>query len=319
MKIISGTTEFSITDMGIKSCAVAIGKFDGIHIGHKEIISKIIDTKKDGLCATVFTFEPSPEELFSNIRKPLLDTRDEKRKKFKELGIELLIEFPLTQDTACMPPEKFMEDILWKQLHAGLIVSGTDLSFGYRGEGNAAMLQIFAKKKKFSYQMIEKVCLDGKEVSSTRIRETISKGEMESANDMLGCPYQINGTIIHGKHLGHTLLMPTVNILPKENKLLPPNGVYLSLSESLNHSYYGVTNIGFKPTVSNENILGVETYLYNFSGDLYGQDITTKLLHFMRPEQKFDDIDSLKKQLAIDKMQGLEYIKTNHFADDFNT
>ena len=302
-------------ELDIEKSVVVIGKFDGIHIGHRKIISKIIDTKKDGLCATVFTFEPSPEELFLNIRQPLLDTRDEKRKKFRELGIDLLIEFPLTQDTASMSPEKFMEEILWKQLHAGLIVSGTDLSFGFKGEGNAAMLQGFAKQNKFSYQMIEKVCVDGKEVSSTRIREAISKGEMEVANEMLGCPYQISGTIVHGKHLGHTLLMPTVNVLPEENKLLPPNGVYLSLSEILNCSYYGVTNIGFKPTVSNENVLGVETHLYNFSGDIYGQNITTKLLQFMRPEQKFKNTDSLKEQLEFDKMQGLEYIQTNHFIN----
>ncbi len=312
MQIINGTTEFFAADMKINSCAVAIGKFDGIHIGHRKILDEVLRAKMEGMCATVFTFEPSPEEFFLSAKQHVLDTIIEKRKKFEEMGIDLLIEFPLTETTARMSPKDFMEEILVKKLRVGLVVSGTDLSFGYKGEGNASMLQSFATQNGFSYKMIDKVCVDKEEVSSTRIRKAISIGEMETANNMLGGAYRISGVVVHGRNLGHTLMMPTVNILPAENKLLPPNGVYVSLSECMGKQYYGITNIGYKPTVSDEKILGIETYLFDFEGNLYGQSITIQLLHFMRPEQKFSDVNVLKRQLIKDKELGMEYLKKNN-------
>lgn len=302
MQIISGQTNIPLQTE--KKGAVAIGKFDGIHIGHRKLLAEMIEAKKQGMEAIIFTFNPSPEELFKKITLPVLDTTEEKREKFEKMGVDYLIEFPLTFETAAISPQKFMQDILHNKLHAGLVVSGADLSFGDKGKGNAAMLATFAKEHNFVYRMIDKVCVNGKEVSSTRIREAVENGFMEEVTSMLGEPYGISGTIVHGNHLGHSLDMPTVNVIPEKNKLLPPRGVYATISETQGNAYYGVTNIGYKPTVSNQKVLGVETYLYDFNGDLYGESIQTKLLHFMRPEQHFTNIDALKEQLTRDRENG---------------
>lgn len=305
MQIITGLTKISLQTE--KKSAIAIGKFDGIHIGHKKLLAEIIEAKKNGMEAIVFTFDPSPEELFQNITLPVLDTKEEKRSKFEKMGVDYLIEFPLTFETAAISPQDFMQNILYKQLHAGLVVSGTDLSFGNQGKGNSAMLKQFAGENGLIYRMIEKVCVNGKEVSSTRIREAVENGFMEEVSSMLGESYGISGTIVHGNHLGHSLDMPTVNVIPEENKLLPPRGVYATISETQGSAYYGVTNIGYKPTVSSKKVLGVETYLYDFTGDLYGENIQTKLLHFMRPEQRFTNIEALKEQLSRDRENGRKY------------
>lgn len=307
MHIISEQKSFALPNQ-IRT-AIAIGKFDGIHIGHKKILDEIILAKKQGMTAVVFTFNPSPEEFFSKEKLPVLDTREEKRAKFDKMGIDYLIEFPLTTETAAMSPKHFMQDILLNNLHAALVVSGTDLSFGDKGSGNADLLADFAKEKGFTYKIIEKVCANGKEVSSTRIREAVLNGYLEEANAMLGEPYCLNGKIIHGNHLGHSLNMPTVNIIPQDHKLLPPRGVYATISEIQGESYFGVTNIGFKPTVSNKCILGAETFLYHFSGDIYGENIHTRLLHFMRPEQRFTNVEALKEQLMRDKDNGMQYFQ----------
>ena len=290
MQIIKETVDFQIEGKN----AVAIGKFDGIHVGHRKLLQKISQAKQNGMAAVVFTFDPSPEELFQGIKLPVLDTKDEKRRKIEEMGVDYLIEFPLTLQTAAIPPEEFMEDILYRRLGTALLVSGTDLSFGDQGRGNSAMLAAFAAQKGFSYEMIDKVCVNGREVSSSRIREAVTEGRMVEVAQMLGEPYSVSGVIVHGNHIGHTLDMPTVNIVPEYYKLLPPNGVYATISQTQNDSYYGVTNIGCKPTVSDKKVLGVETYLYDFDGDLYGEEIRTRLLHYMRPEQRWKAKSVLK-------------------------
>ncbi|MDD6202556.1 MAG: riboflavin biosynthesis protein RibF [Lachnospiraceae bacterium] len=303
MQIISNTTDFSLKGPS----AIAIGKFDGIHVGHQKLMEQILAEKKNGMRAVVFTFDPSPEELFSGKRLPVLDTTQEKRERFAKMGIDDLIEFPLNFQTASISPMDFMEKFLLMQLKAGLVVSGSDLSFGDKGKGNAGMLADFAKEHGFVYRMIDKVCVEGKEVSSSRVRDAVAAGNMEEAAKLLGTPYTVSGRIIHGNHIGHTLQMPTVNMIPPAFKLLPPRGVYATLSETPKGTYSGITNIGYKPTVSDEKVLGVETYLYDFDGNLYDEEIHTKLLHFMRPEQKFDGVEELMAQLQKDKEDGRKY------------
>ncbi len=290
-----------------RRAAVAIGKFDGIHAGHKKLLEEIINAKKQGMRAVVFTFDPSPEELFLGHKIPALCTKEEKRKRFAAYGIDELIEFPLSRKRAAMDPVSFVQQILVEELNAGLIVSGTDLTFGDRGRGNAKTMQECAKLFDFSYRMIDKICLEDQEISSTRIREAVKNGEMELAERMLLEPYSVTGEIVHGKHLGHQLLMPTINLIASKEKLLPPHGVYASNVLIGEKKYRGITNIGFKPTVSNENRLGIETYLYDFTGDLYGAYAEVTLLHFMRKEQRFSNLEALKKQLETDKQNGKLY------------
>ncbi len=296
MQIITTTNELNIKD----KTAIAMGKFDGIHLGHKKLLAKILEEKQDGLKACVFTFEPSPEEFFVGHRVGQLFTRDEKRRAFERMGIDILVEFPLNAETAATPPEDFVRNILFEDLKARYIAAGTDVSFGDKGRGDQYLLRNLSKDLGFELELINKVMLDGAEVSSTRVRNEVTDGNMASVKRLLGNNYSVSGIVEHGRHIGHTIGVPTVNILPPEGKLLPPYGVYASDVLIGEKSYHGMTNIGRKPTISDKERVGVETYIYDFDEDIYGRFIEVRLLEFTRPEMKFDSIDALKAQIEQD-------------------
>ena len=296
MLIISETTEFHIEGKN----AVAIGKFDGIHLGHKKLLDIILQQKKDGLKSVVFTFDPPPEEFFTGSQIPQLFTRLEKRTAFEEMGIDVLIEFPLTAETAATPPEDFVRRILVKQIGADFIAAGTDVSFGDKGRGDRHLLRNLSKEIGYELNLIDKVRVDGEEVSSTRVRNHVADGDMPMVKRLLGYNYSVSGTVQHGRHIGHTIGVPTVNIIPPSNKLLPPYGVYASRVYLEDKIYDGMTNIGRKPTISDKEKVGVETFIYDFSGDAYGKFTKVELLKFVRPEMKFGSIDELKEQIKSD-------------------
>ena len=296
MQIITRLDELNIND----KTAIAIGKFDGIHLGHKKLLKLILDQKQDGLKATVFTFEPSPEEFFVGHPVKQLFTRNEKRKAFEEMGIDILVEFPLTAVTAATPPEDFVKTILVEDLKADYIAAGTDVSFGDKGRGDQYLLKNMSKELGFELCLIDKVMLDGEEVSSTRVRNQVADGEIPMAKRLLGSDYSVSGIVEHGNHLGSTIGVPTVNILPPAGKLLPPFGVYSSNVVIDGQIYKGMTNIGRKPTVSSAGQVGVETYIYDFDQDVYGKTIEVRLLEFRRPEMKFDSVEQLKTQMEKD-------------------
>lgn len=296
MQIISGTTEFHID----KKSAVAIGKFDGIHLGHRKLLNYILDEKKDDLLAVVFTFDPPPEEFFTGHSVRQLFTREEKRNAFEKMGIDVLIEFPLTEETAATEPEDFVRRILVGQLNADYIAAGTDVSFGNKGRGDRHLLRSMSKELGYELELIDKVRLDGEEISSTRVRNQIADGNMPMAKRLLGTGYSVSGVVEHGRHIGHTIGVPTVNILPPDNKLLPPYGVYSSNVLIDGQVFRGMTNIGRKPTISEKERVGVETYIYDFDEDVYGKFMEIELLEFLRPEMKFDSIEALKKQIESD-------------------
>lgn len=301
MRIIENTTEFQIEGPS----AVAIGKFDGIHLGHQKLLERVLEEKKkQHFLAVLFTFDPSPAVFFSGQQLPELTTREEKRTLFERMGIDVLIEYPLTATTAATPPEAFIQDILMKRLHAKVVVAGADLSFGAGGSGDSALLQRESGKLGYRVDLIDKVCFEGQEISSTRVREEVGKGHMEQVARMLGTPYTIAGEVQHGNRIGRTIGMPTVNLVPVSSKLLPPKGVYYSLVEFGDRTWQGITNIGSKPTVSDTGAMGVETYLYDFAQDIYGKWITVRLLAFKRPEQKFASLEALKQQMADDIAEG---------------
>ncbi len=296
MEIISGTTEFHIEGKS----AVAIGKFDGIHLGHKKLLDIILREKSDGLRSVVFTFDPPPEEFFTGSQIPQLFTRLEKRAAFEEMGIDVLIEFPLTAETAATPPEDFVRRILVGQISADFIAAGTDVSFGDKGRGDQHLLRALSKELGYELELIDKVRIDGEEVSSTRVRNRVADGDMPMVKRLLGYNYSVSGTVQHGRHIGHTIGVPTVNIIPPSNKLLPPYGVYASRVYLEDKVYDGMTNIGRKPTISEKEQVGVETFIYDFDSDAYGRLIKVELIRFVRPEMKFDSIDSLKDQIKSD-------------------
>lgn len=303
MRIISGTTKFMIPE----GTAVAIGKFDGLHLGHRKLLSEILRQKEDGLKAAVFTFDPSPEVFFGMNPSRELSTNQEKRELFREIGIDILVEFPFNKDTAAISPEDFVIDILVNRMNAKYVAAGTDLSFGAKGKGNFAMLSSLARHLGFETCKIDKIERNGKVISSTLIRGLVEEGNMEEAAACLGAPYKITGKIVHGKALGRRIGIPTLNQMPPSDKLLPPFGVYYSEVKTEGGIYKGITNIGIKPTVTNENRVTVETSLYDFSGDLYGETAEVSLLTFRRPEMRFSGIAELKKTMEKDIRAGEIY------------
>lgn len=284
--------------------AVAIGKFDGIHKGHRVLLSHILKQKERGMRSVVFTFDPPASVFFGKAGEGELTLLSEKRKIFEKLGVEILIEFPFNRQTAAIPAEDFVKEILIGQMNAGYIVAGTDLSFGAGGRGNSALLNRMAKEFGFEVQIIDKIYYGNREISSSYVREEVVKGNMDTVSLLLGRDYTITGVVENGKRLGRKLGMPTLNLYPPKDKLLPPNGVYYSVVNHGRDSYKGITNVGLKPTVNDMPVIGVETYLYDFEGDLYGEEITVSLMAFKRTEKKFENVDALKNQMKKDMEEG---------------
>ena len=303
MRIISGTTDFMIEE----GTAVAIGKFDGLHLGHRKLLREILRQKEDGMKATVFTFDPSPEVFFGMNPSRELSTREEKRELFREIGIDILVEFPFNKETAAISPEDFIVDILCRRMNAKFVAAGTDLSFGAMGKGNFELMSSLARHLDFDACKIDKIERNGKVISSTLIRDLVEKGDMEEAAACLGEPYKITGRIVHGRALGRKIGIPTLNQIPPADKLLPPFGVYYSEVRADGRTFKGMTNIGIKPTVTDEHRTTVETYLYNFSGDLYGEYAEVKLLTFRRPEHRFANVEELRKIMQNDIRAGEIY------------
>ena len=308
MQIISGTSTFQIN----KPTAVAIGKFDGIHLGHMMLIDHIKKAASDkGLQSVIFTFNPSPESFIFGRSMPELTTVNEKRAIFEKLGIDILIEFPMNHETAATDPTLFIERYLHEQMKAAYIVAGHDVSFGDRGKGNAALLMKYSDICGYECDIVDKVTYDGIDISSTRIREAVENGDMELASKLLGKPYSIAGAVSHGKKLGRKIGMPTANVYVAPDKITGPNGVYFSRVITDDGVYNSVSNVGVKPTVSDDELLCIESYLLDFDGDMYGKYIEVELLKFSRPEMKFSGIDELKAQMESDIAAGKIYHNEN--------
>lgn len=289
--------------------AVTIGKFDGIHRGHQKLIQKLKQVAGGRLKTVLFTFDISPAVFINGLSKKLLMTASE-RKEFAETeGIDYLVSYPFTDNVRCMSGEDFVKKILAGELHAEYIVVGEDFRFGYNRSGDVDLLKKLAQQCGYRVVVEDKVKNnDGQEISSTLVRGLVNEGRMEEAAGCLGRYYSVGGKIIHGKHMGTSFGIPTINQKPAAEKLLPPNGVYVSRVDIGGKSYGGITNIGCKPTVG-ENEVGVETFLYGFDGDTYGACAKTSLLKFVRSERKFDSIEELTEQIKRDAEYGKEYLK----------
>lgn len=296
MQIIENTTEFHISEPTV----IAIGKFDGIHRGHQKIFEKLFEAKKQGLKTAVFTFDPSPESFFSKKQQPELTTGAEKRSIFSKMQIDYLVEYPFRQETADVLPQDYVTDFLLNKMSGRKIVAGTDVSFGKGGYGDADLLEKMSKEYDFQFEKVDKIRLGEREISSSYIREEVEKGNMENAEKLLGRPYFLYGTVEDGKKLGRTIGIPTANLYPKKEKLLPPNGVYYSLVLLDKEQYYGVTNIGCRPTLKDGSRMSAETYILDFDRDIYGKDIVVELKHFERAEHKFASVDALTEAIRRD-------------------
>ncbi len=285
-------------DFFLKDTAVTLGKFDGFHLGHQELLNDVINAA--GLKSVVFTFDLNPHNLFSEKETKLIDTNEERSRSLAKSDLDYLIDYPFTRETADTEPEDFVKNVLVGHLDAKRITVGEDFRFGKGGHGDVALLQELSVLYGFRVKVFDKLVMDGDTVSSTRIRTLIEEGKMEEANRLLGRPYNVTGEIIHGNNLGHTVGMPTINQRPAPEKILPPFGVYVSDIYLDGKKYRGITNIGIKPTIGSESFPGVETWLFDFNENVYGHFAKVCLLSFVRPERKFASIEEVKKQVEID-------------------
>ena len=297
MEYIHGVEEFRFD----KNTAVTLGKFDGVHMGHQKLISIVKEKAEEkNLLAAAFTFDRIPLSICPQKQQHFITTNSERRVIMDKLGLDVEIEYPFTESLMNTEPEDFIEKIIIGKLNAKVVVVGTDYHFGKGRGGDAEMLLSRGPEYGFETVVVEKEKHQEREISSTYVREELMLGHMETVNVLLGRPYSIDGIVCPGNQLGRKMMIPTMNIYPQESKLLPPNGVYASVTVLDGKEYGGVTNIGVKPTVSDESMVGVETNLFGYEGDAYGKQIQVRLLHFIRPEMKFENIEALAKQMESD-------------------
>lgn len=303
MKIIANTTEFHIEEQ----TAIAIGKFDGLHIGHQALLREVLQAKEEGLQAVVFTFDPSPSAFFSGKPEKLLTPREEKRRLLEKMGVDILYELPLNAETAAIDPDEFIREFLVNKLHAARIVCGPDLSFGRGGKGDYVLLQSMAQENGYEAVQIDKIYAYGEAVSSSLVRRLVGEGDFEKVEFLLGSPYAFSGTIVPGRQLGSKLGMATANIVPQEEKLLPPYGVYFATALLDGREYEGIFNVGCKPTVNEMPSVNIEMHIYGLQGEQYGKKLEIFCRKFRRPEMKFASVDDLKVQMTVDLAAGREY------------
>lgn len=306
MKIFHSIQDFSTA----KKTILTLGTFDGVHFGHKKILERVLqNTEIDKYESLVLTFFPHPRMVLqqkSNIK--LLNTISEKIELLEKIGIQNLVIHPFDESFSKLTAEEFVSSVLVDQFHIHKIIIGHDHRFGRNRTANIDDLIGFGKKYGFEVEQISVQEINEISVSSTKIRTALSEGNMTLANKYLGYDYFLTGTVFKGKQLGRTIGFPTANLKIKEDyKLIPKNGAYIVKSTINQETVYGIMNIGFNPTVSGES-LSIEIHYFNFNSDLYDQEIAVSILHYIRPEQKFDSVDLLKAQLEKDKNFALAYL-----------
>ena len=288
----------------IKDSVVTIGTFDGVHIGHQKIISRLVDiAKTNDLQALVLTFFPHPRMVVqkdSDIK--LINTIDEKAAQLQELGVDHLVVKEFTKSFSRLTALEYVRDVLVNKLKVKHIIVGYDHHFGRNRTATIDDLIEFGKFYDFEVTQIDAQEIGDVAVSSTKIRTALHEGKMKIANQFLGYDFMLTGIVVKGKGLGSNLNFPTANIHIEESyKLIPKEGVYLVQSNLNGHQTYGMMNIGKNPTVSQDNKTHIEVHFFDFDGDLYGKTLKIELLDHLRSEIKFPNIDALKEQLGNDK------------------
>lgn len=288
--------------------SIALGTFDGIHIGHKKIIETAVENaKKLDIKSAVVTFDKHPLELLSSNKQITIITNNKVKEKILEnYGLDYLFFLTFSKEFASIEPEKFIH-LLVNNLNSNIITCGYNYSFGRNGRGNVDLLSMFQKEYHYKLNIVDKVMCLERDVSSTEIRKEFYKGNIEEVNKLLGYNYFLIGTVEFGKGVAKQFGFPTANIAVEENNPLR-NGVYISKTYVNNKAFGSITNIGYTPTLKNTSRV-LETHILNFDGNLYGEDIKIEFLKFLREEKKFDSVESLKQAIEIDKLKAIGYFK----------
>jgi len=291
-----------LKDIDIKErCAVALGNFDGVHLGHQAIISQCVaDAKEKGIKAAVFTFSTHPKNLIPG-KKPVLSIldEDEKAELIENLGADYLFNIPFTEDVMTMAPETFVKELLAEKCKAKEVLCGFNYHYGFKAEGDTELLRKLGEKYDFTVFESKPVTFDGDVVSSTLIRELIKSGDVDDCKDYLGRYYTVSGEVVVGNRLGKSLGFPTSNINLDENMVTPPNGVYITYLIYNGVRYPSITNVGVKPTIG-EFKKNMETHIFNFNKELYGKYIKIEFIKKIRDEVKFSSKEELSTQIAKD-------------------
>ena len=290
---------------------VTIGTFDGVHIGHRKILERLIaDGREHHLQSTLLTFFPHPRMVLQKDNQiKLLNTIEEKSALMSRLGLDCLIIHPFTLEFSRKSATDFVREILVEKLRVKKIIIGYDHRFGRNRNANIRDLQSFGNIMEFSVEEIPAQEIDEVSVSSTKIRKALESGDLETANTYLGYEYMLSGTVEGGKKLGRDLGFPTANLrIEAAYKLIPASGVYLVRSDLNGKQAYGMMNIGTNPTVDGSR-RHIEVHFFDFRGDLYGSPLQVALIKRIRDERKFDSLEALKNQLGKDRLQALELIR----------
>ena len=297
-----------------KNPVLTIGTFDGVHLGHRKIIARLLEIagSKQGE-SVIFTFNPHPRKIVApnetNLR--LLTTLEEKIALFEQSGIDHLIIYPFTPEFSRLTYEEFVQIVLIEQIHTKFLVVGYDHKFGKNREGDFEFLKNCADRFNFQIEKLDVLLMNEANISSTKIREAIQHGDFETANSFLGYPFTLHGTVIEGMQLGRKIQFPTANIQASNpDKIIPGFGVYVVQAKIRNQTFQGMLNIGSRPTVNNNaDHRSIEVHLFNFEADIYGEQIELVFFSKLREEQKFPSIDALKEQLAKDKINALSWFQ----------
>lgn len=298
-----------------KNAVITIGTFDGVHLAHRKILNTIIDKAKsiDGE-SVLITFHPHPRLVVypKDQSLQLLNSIEEKMSLLHETRLDHIVIVPFTVEFSQLHAREYVENFLIKYFKPSAIVIGYDHRFGLNREGSIHLLKSYESEKGFSVEEISKQQLEASDISSTKIRNALLSGALDLANQLLGYPYILQGKVVHGEKIGKSLGYPTANIeLSIQNKLLPDIGVYAIEAETNGKHYQGMSYIGSRPTINDDNPIGLEVNLFDFDEDLYGRQLTVHFVKYIRGDMKFDSLDELKDQIALDKKDILFFFTKN--------
>ena len=304
MRLFHGTDNAAIG----RPTVLTLGVFDGLHLGHQLIIKTVVERARTiGAVPTVITFEPHPRAvLHPETAPPLLQTFDQKLEALGVLGIEQTIVIRFDEQFAQIPAEQFLRDVVTDRLHAKEVYLGRGFAFGHDRQGNIELLRTVSHDLGFLADEVSEVRLRNERISSSRIRELLQQGRVNIARRMLGRPYGVEGPVVRGAERGAKLGFPTANLHP-QNRVIPRNGVYVTATLIDGEWRRSVTNIGTQPTFGTDNENSVETFVLNWSGDLYGDVVRVRFLHRLRDEKKFSSIEELKSQIHKDVAGAAKY------------
>ena len=273
----------------------ALGFFDGVHLGHQALLSACVRlANRENATAAAVTFDLPPSTALGLQQPNMINSVRDRQALLRQYGMEQILVLPATKEVMSTDWQDFLSSLLVDG--AVGFVCGEDYRFGKNGQGTAQMLAAYAQARNLPCIIVPEQTMDGQKISSTRIRSLLEKGDVENANRLLGHPHILTGTVVSGQKLGRTIGIPTANLRPEDSLIIPPKGVYATRCQIGDENYAAVTNIGTRPTVSGQGVT-IEPWILDFDGDLYGREITLSFHKFLRPEQKFPNLEELKAEI----------------------